>query len=784
MKKVIVLIIVLVVGIAASLCLVFAPRMQKEQPSVLPGGEDDTEKTDVEGTDPLFLSFSHQDTFYDEPIQIEITCKDEEAEIYYTLDGSTPDKTDTKYKGAINIKSGAEVKATTIKAIAIKSGEQSAVQTKSYVTGKKVFERFDDSTYVFVLSSDPYNLYDYYYGVCVEGYIRDQWLKTEYKGGEIPYNAPANWYMSGRESERDMYVEVYDSKGNQLIDQAAGGRVVGGYSRATEQKSWRLIARNEYSEGNGKFKYPFFGVTTDAYGQLMTRYDRITLRNNANDREFASVRDEIAMELAKQAGLPDTQETVPAAVFLNGKYYGFAWLHEAYCNDYLESTYGGNKENFKIVGGKESAIDSYDDEQSLNDYNYMLDLAKSGLTNDSSFEEFCSLVDIDNFMLYYAIQVYINNEDWPGNNFKVWRYYPSENEEINSPYLDGKWRFLLFDAEYGMGLYGNGYREPTISYLLNGRHMQGESALLKAVLERDDMKMRFANTICDLMYGKLSYENANKVITEKIELCNKECMYALDKGITSTWANENTFNDSRNQIRDFFKNREKIMIKDMKKVFGYGDEMYTVTAASDKGGVIYLNSVEISGGGSETRKYFKECSVSLSAKAYMGYKFSYWNINGQRFENSEITVDNSMTSDGKLNIKAVYEKTNVTGEAIYISKLDTAGKGDSIAIYNPNSEAVTINNYYLSDKLSQLDRWTIPTVTIEAESELIIVCKNNKEESALQKLVTNFNLKTGETVYLSDPAGNVISKAEVVDMNEGEVLVRRDDGRYEIRTDG
>ena len=103
-------------------------------------------------------------------------------------------------------------------------------------------------------------------------------------------------------------------------------------------------------------------------------------------------------------------------------------------------------------------------------------------------------------------------------------------------------------------------------------------------------------------------------------------------------------------------------------------------------------------------------------------------------------------------------------------------------MYNPNSEAVTLSGYYLSDKSSQLDRWTIPTVTINAESELIIVCKNNKEESALQKLVTNFNMKTGETVYLSDPDGNVISKAEVVEMKEGEVLVRREDGGYEIRS--
>ena len=181
MKKLVVLIIVLFVGIASGFCLVLAPQIQKEQLSVWPDKDNDnTEKTDVENANPLYMSFSHQDTFYNESIQIEITCKDKEAEIYYTLDGSTPDKTDTKYKSAINIKSGSEVKATTIKAIAIKGEDQSAVQTKSYITGKEVFERFDDSTYVFVLSSDPYNLYDYYYGVCVEGYIRDQWLENEY----------------------------------------------------------------------------------------------------------------------------------------------------------------------------------------------------------------------------------------------------------------------------------------------------------------------------------------------------------------------------------------------------------------------------------------------------------------------------------------------------------------------------------------------------------------------------------------------------------------------------
>ncbi|MDE6579266.1 MAG: spore coat protein CotH, partial [Ruminiclostridium sp.] len=152
-------------------------------------------------------------------------------------------------------------------------------------------------------------------------------------------------------------------------------------------------------------------------------------------------------------------------------------------------------------------------------------------------------------------------------------------------------------------------------------------------------------TICDLMYGKFSYENANKVIDEKIQQCDKECMYALDHGITSSWANEHTFNDSRNQIRDFFKNRESIMIKDMKKVFGYGDEMYTVTVNTGKGGEVYLNSVKISSESTETRNYFEECSVALTAKAYAGYKFLYWDINGERSESDKITVDSKMSAD-------------------------------------------------------------------------------------------------------------------------------------------
>lgn len=780
MKKAIIFVLIIAVGIAAAAGLLLFPDVQEEQPSVLYEEDDEKIEDESDSTDPLYLSFSHNKTFYSETIDVEITCKDADAEIYYTLNGATPDGSSTKYTGPIPVRSANTVSATTIKAIAIKGDESSEMRTKSYITGKDVFERFDDSTYVFVLSTDPYNLYDYYYGVAVEGYIRDQWLENEYKGGEIPYNAPANWYMSGRESERDMYVEVYDSNGNKLIEQAAGARVVGGYSRANEQKSWRLIARNEYSEGNGKFKYAFFFGATDAYGQLLTRFDRITLRNGANDREFAGIRDEVALQLAKNAGFPDIQETVPAAVFLNGEYYGFSWVHEAYCNDYLENTYGGIKENFRIVDGKEHEVKG-DDEQSVNDYNYMYELAAGGLTDDARFEEFCSLVDIDNFMLYYAIQIYINNEDWPGNNFKAWRYYPTDGEETTSQYLDGKWRFMLFDAEYGMGLYGNGYSEPTLSYVLNGRHMQGASKLLNAVLERDDMKAKFANTICDLMYGEFSYDNALTVINDKINDSNKECMYALGNGYTSGWANEWTFADSRQQIKDFFFNRPTVMLKDLKNVLELDDEMFRVTLVGGEGGTAYLNSSAVNGGKTVNTSYFSAYSVPVAAEDHLGYRFSHWEINGEKIEDNTFELTSDMALNGNITIKAHFEKVEVSGESLYISRLYTSGDNDSITLYNPNSAAISTIGYYLSDKFDELDRWEIPTVTIPAESELIIVCKNNNDSSALHKLVTNFNLKVGEILYLSDKNGNIISQAAVVDMDERQCLIRRTDGSYAIK---
>ena len=96
-------------------------------------------------------------------------------------------------------------------------------------------------------------------------------------------------------------------------------------------------------------------------------------------------------------------------MFLNGEYYGYSWVHENYNEDYLATYFGGNKDNYEIVSNIEDADEG--SERALEDYGKLYAYYDRDLTDDSTFAEYCGLVDIDNLMQYYCMQVFIANKD-------------------------------------------------------------------------------------------------------------------------------------------------------------------------------------------------------------------------------------------------------------------------------------------------------------------------------------------------------------------------------------
>ena len=58
-----------------------------------------------------------------------------------------------------------------------------------------------------------------------------------------------------------------------------------------------------------------------------------------------------------------------------------------------------------------------------------------------------AMVDEDSIIDYFATEVWINNKwDWPGKNWSMWK--STVTDETN-PYADGKWRFMVYDVEFG-----------------------------------------------------------------------------------------------------------------------------------------------------------------------------------------------------------------------------------------------------------------------------------------------------------------------------------------------
>ncbi|MCL2698617.1 MAG: hypothetical protein FWE74_11135, partial [Oscillospiraceae bacterium] len=72
----------------------------------------------------------------------------------------------------------------------------------------------------------------------------------------------------------------------------------------------------------------------------------------------------------------------------------------------------------------------------------------------------------------------------------------------------------------------------------------------------------------------------------------------------------------------------------------------------------------------------------------------------------------------------------------------------------------------------------IPAINIQPQETLTIVMRNNSSPDSLMKPQTNFSLRAGETLFLSDTNGSIIGRVEIPELNRGEIMIRQRDGTY------
>lgn len=454
--------------------------------------------------------FSAEAGFYEKGFELLLTGA-VGTEVYYTLDGSVPTPggaTTLLYSEPVEVELCDGIKgsdlpsATVVRAIAVtEDGACSDIQTNTYFAARKMTEWYEVP--VISLVTDPENLYSEETGIVT------------------------NYEERGREWERPAHFEYFLPEGKREISMNVGIRINGAYSRRFEMKSFRLYAREEY-DTQKSFEYDFFSdslipaVEKNGEQKNIDKFKRLVLRGGGNESDAWEVtffRDILAQSLMVGTSL-DVQAYQPAVVFLNGEFYGILNIRERMDDRYLASHYNCAKEDVVIYGfdyNKNSdgkvilppegqdvfevvAEEGPEEEVSFFEEAYDF-VTENDMSDPVMYAKAGEYFDIENFIDYLCVELYCGNTDWPHNNCEAWRYIGEPSEEYG---LDGKIRWLLFDLDFGFGLYGRSVETQVLPSMVADQRREQPyrdvlTDLFRSFLKNEQFKEQFRNRFLELL---------------------------------------------------------------------------------------------------------------------------------------------------------------------------------------------------------------------------------------------------------------------------------------------
>jgi hypothetical protein len=594
--------------------------------------------------------FSVPAGFHASEVTVSISSSAPDGVIRYTLDGSDPSEASTPYSGPIKLdsSSGARDNLSAIRTNAITPGPPyyegweapqgpvfefpvlraslfrdgylpSRVTTASYVIDPAGPARFPFA--VASISTHPDNLFDDRIGIYVKG---DSY----------------NYAEEGVEWERSGHLEFFEPGGVRAFHGEVGLRIHGGTTVNRPRKSLRVYARSPVS--SDPFQYRIFPEKS------VDRFETFILRNGGNDWGGSLFRDGLVSELASDTDV-DRQCTRPVVVFLDGEYWGLHDIRDRFDEGYYLYHYGlGELEFTQLEYEDQTWVADRGEPSLLSDFTDILADAESGAyASAAGLAELESRVDLDNFIDYCIQQIWCGNTDWPQNNHRVWRSVAAVTAPAAHPKRDGRWRWLLFDADFAFALDlcyviggGEGALHDTLGHAItsgttytfcgDGRLTvsAGSTVLLRRALENPLFRERFLSRFADRLNSRLSATHAESVLDGFVA--------AYTPGMAehaARWCQPVDWSQEVRRIRDYMRARPDALRSHLDARFGLGGLVpLTVDLPHPERGAVRVNTILIGGADPAlgttccpwTGTYFRNLPVKLRAEPSPGHRFVGW----------------------------------------------------------------------------------------------------------------------------------------------------------------
>jgi hypothetical protein len=361
--------------------------------------------------------FSVKAGFYDDTINVSIKTKEENATIYYTINGAEPTISSQIYTAPIQISKTAILKAITI---------SNDIKVQASLT--------EFSSY-FIKNKHTIKVVSISGGTTLEQLA----------------NGNKNLFPFGT-------FEIFDEKGERKSISYGEFNSHGQDSWQNKQRSLDFVSRDECGYSNAIKDQMFKLSERDEYQRIILRAagDDNYPNGSGTKGGGAHMRDAYLQNLVKKGGMHlDVRTGEKAIIYLNGKYWGVYDLRERPDDgDYTEYYYGQDKYNLQYLQTWASTWAEYGGTTALDDWKKMTTyIQKNSLKDSTAYKYVTDRVDVKSLTDYIIANSVSVCSDWINYNTGWWRGLNPEGQHK-------KWGYQLWDNDATFGYYINYTRVP------------------------------------------------------------------------------------------------------------------------------------------------------------------------------------------------------------------------------------------------------------------------------------------------------------------------------------